>query len=40
MKLIDNHIEKLGDDLKNDEYTYPEGVLSVPIRNELEVVVR
>ena len=29
-----------GDDLKNDEYTYPEGVLSVPIRNELEVVVR
>ena len=28
-----------GDDLKNDDYNYPEGVLKMPIREELFVVV-
>lgn len=31
---------KFGDDLKNDDYGYPEGVLKVPIREELNIVVR
>jgi hypothetical protein len=29
-----------GKDLKNDEYTYPNGVLNVPIKDELFVIVR
>lgn len=28
---------KFGDDLKNDEYTYPEGTLKVPIGEKLEI---
>ena len=31
---------KFGDDLKNDSYTYPEGVLSMPIRDDLNIIVR
>ena len=31
---------KFGSDIKNDEYEYPQGVLKVPIRDELIVVVR
>lgn len=29
-----------GKDLKNDNYTYPEGVLKMPIRDELNIIVR
>lgn len=31
---------KFGDDLKHDEYTYPEGTLVVPIQEVLEIIVR
>ena len=31
---------KFGDDLKNDEYEYPQGVLKVPIRDDLNIIVR
>lgn len=31
---------KFGDDLKNDDYTYPEGTLKVPIKDYLEIVVQ
>ena len=31
---------KFGDDLKNDNYDYPQGVLTMPIREELEIIVR
>lgn len=31
---------KFGDDLKNDNYTYPEGTLRVPIRDDLNIIVR
>lgn len=30
---------KFNDDLKNDEYKYPQGVLKVPIRDELNIIV-
>jgi hypothetical protein len=30
---------KFSDDLKNDDYEYPQGVLKVPIRDELNIVV-
>ena len=30
---------KFGEDLKNDDYEYPNGVLKVPIRDELFIVV-
>lgn len=30
---------RFNDDLKNDEYEYPEGVLKVPIRDDLWIVV-
>jgi hypothetical protein len=29
-----------GNDIKNDEYEYPEGVLKVPIRDYLEIIIR
>jgi hypothetical protein len=29
-----------GDDLKNDSYEYPKGTLVVPIKEELEIIVR
>ena len=31
---------KFGDDLKNDEYVYPEGTLKVPIKDDLEIICR
>lgn len=31
---------KFGDDLKNDNYTYPEGTLKMPIRDDLNIIVR
>ena len=31
---------KFGDDLKNDNYDYPQGILTMPIREELEIIVR
>lgn len=39
-KYIGHFTIKFGDDLKNDDYNYPEGVLKVPIRDELYVIVR
>ena len=30
---------KFGEDLKNDDYEYPNGVLKVPIRDELFIVI-
>ena len=30
---------KFNDDLKNDDYEYPQGVLKVPIRDELNIIV-
>ena len=29
-----------GDDLKNDEYTYPQGILKMPIKDDLFVTVK
>lgn len=31
---------KFGDDLKHDDYTYPQGNLIVPIREELEIIIK
>lgn len=31
---------KFGSDLKNDSYSYPQGNLVVPIREDLEIIVR
>lgn len=31
---------KFRDDLKNDNYEYPKGVLAMPIREELEIIIR
>jgi len=33
-------IINFGDDLKNDSYTYPEGTLKMPIRDELNIIVK
>lgn len=39
-KYVGHFTIKFGSDIKNDEYNYPQGVLKVPIRDELIVVVR
>ena len=39
-KYIGYFTINFGNDLKNDDYIYPNGILRVPIRDELNVIVR